>query len=135
MDQKERLLVPDLVSHQMNRVFIKPKDLPINYELQEKEKYIEVGQRSGTRVFFSAFRFMAVEGSLYILLPDGSKEFPHTGGSILLVVGPEGGFDRDESFLFEQAGATVVSLGARRLRSETAAIAGIVKVLVVNHIL
>jgi 16S rRNA (uracil1498-N3)-methyltransferase len=67
--------------------------------------------------------------------PDGSKEASMTGDSILLVVGPEGGFDRDELFLFDQAGAKRLSLGIKRLRSETAAITGLVKVMVANNII
>ncbi len=41
---------------------------------------------------------------------------------ILALVGPEGGFTPDEVAEAERAGASIVSLGARRLRSETAAI-------------
>jgi 16S rRNA (uracil1498-N3)-methyltransferase len=88
-------------------------------------------------VSFSDLRSFAQEfkGYDHVLVadPNGSKELPRTGESILLVVGPEGGFSRDELLLFDQAGARTISLGQRRLRSETAAIAGIVKVLVVNR--
>jgi 16S rRNA (uracil1498-N3)-methyltransferase len=44
------------------------------------------------------------------------------GDSIALFVGPEGGFSKDEIFLAIDAGCRVVSLGARILRMETAAI-------------
>ena len=60
--------------------------------------------------------------------PEGSREVAMNSASILFVVGPEGGFERDELLLFDQAGARKVSLGKRRLRSETAAIAGLVKI-------
>lgn len=43
-------------------------------------------------------------------------------GDILLLVGPEGGFTDDEVEEARRRGATAVSLGATRLRSETAAI-------------
>jgi 16S rRNA (uracil1498-N3)-methyltransferase len=43
-------------------------------------------------------------------------------GEILLVVGPEGGFSRRELVVLQEAGITPVSLGARTLRWETAAV-------------
>lgn len=45
------------------------------------------------------------------------------GQPLVLAVGPEGGWTRDELRSFEQAGFTGVSLGQRILRAETAAIA------------
>lgn len=44
--------------------------------------------------------------------------------SVLLVVGPEGGFDHDEVALASDYGFTFVGLGRRILRAETAAIYG-----------
>jgi 16S rRNA (uracil1498-N3)-methyltransferase len=44
-------------------------------------------------------------------------------GSVLVVVGPEGGFEPAEIEALKAAGATTFSLGPRRLRAETAAIA------------
>ncbi|MBW2187930.1 MAG: RsmE family RNA methyltransferase, partial [Deltaproteobacteria bacterium] len=41
---------------------------------------------------------------------------------IAIVVGPEGGFDRDEVELAQQHGVVPVTLGNRILRTETAAI-------------
>ncbi|MBI4124619.1 MAG: 16S rRNA (uracil(1498)-N(3))-methyltransferase [Deltaproteobacteria bacterium] len=43
--------------------------------------------------------------------------------NLLILIGPEGGFSRDEVVLAEKAGAKKISLGAQILRSETAAIA------------
>lgn len=45
-----------------------------------------------------------------------------SGGSIALFVGPEGGFSDDEAAKANDAGCQLVSLGARILRMETAAI-------------
>ncbi len=45
--------------------------------------------------------------------------------SILIVVGPEGGFTDEEVKLAVESGFEVVSLGERRLRSETASIIGV----------
>ena len=53
-------------------------------------------------------------------LPDALKRF--SGASIALFVGPEGGFSEEEVQLGLEAGCRVVSLGARIMRMETAAI-------------
>jgi 16S rRNA (uracil1498-N3)-methyltransferase len=45
------------------------------------------------------------------------------------VIGPEGGVADDEIALARERGAVTVSLGARNLRSETAAIAAVVLVM------
>ncbi len=42
--------------------------------------------------------------------------------SILVIVGPEGGFSHDESLRAERASATIISLGTQILRTETAAL-------------
>ncbi|MBD3381412.1 MAG: RsmE family RNA methyltransferase [candidate division Zixibacteria bacterium] len=42
---------------------------------------------------------------------------------LLLVIGPEAGFSREEKIILEENGALPISLGPRRLRFETAAIA------------
>ena len=44
---------------------------------------------------------------------------------LAIMVGPEGGFDKTEIELLKNAGATIVGLGSRILRTETAAIAGV----------
>ena len=49
--------------------------------------------------------------------------------NILILVGPEGGFEEDEVRTVEASGAVTVSLGRRILRSETAAIAAAAIVL------
>jgi 16S rRNA (uracil1498-N3)-methyltransferase len=53
------------------------------------------------------------------------SRMPHTDtpDAPLLLVGPEGGFSDREVQLALDAGATMVSLGSRRLRAETAALA------------
>ncbi len=66
-----------------------------------------------------------------VLLADkhGKTEVPQNAKSVLYIVGPEGGFDPDEVALFERNSAQLIALGKNRLRSETAAITGIVKIL------
>ena len=49
--------------------------------------------------------------------------------SLLIIVGPEGGFTEEETVVAEHAGFKSISLGTRRLRSETAAIAAVSQAL------
>lgn len=67
--------------------------------------------------------------------PSGTGDVSPGKKNILFIVGPEGGFDERELSSFLNAGARTLSLGKVRLRSETAAIAGIVKILAVNKII
>ncbi|HEY2787064.1 MAG TPA: RsmE family RNA methyltransferase [Fimbriiglobus sp.] len=54
---------------------------------------------------------------------DDKPELPQPGQSVLVAVGPEGGFTDDEVELARSAGWRVASLGPRAFRMETAAIA------------
>ncbi|MBI1174095.1 MAG: 16S rRNA (uracil(1498)-N(3))-methyltransferase [Sideroxydans sp.] len=67
-------------------------------------------------------------GSKFILLPEGaamlSRQLPPQGSATLLI-GPEGGFSESEAQLAQQLGFIPIRLGARTLRTETAALAGI----------
>jgi 16S rRNA (uracil1498-N3)-methyltransferase len=49
--------------------------------------------------------------------------------SVLIVVGPEGGFTEDETDYANHAGFKSISLGTRRLRTETAAVVAVSHVL------
>ncbi len=67
-------------------------------------------------------------GSKFILLPEAVTtlhEQPKPQGKVTLLIGPEGGFSADEIQLAQQAGFISIRLGARLLRTETAAVAGI----------
>ena len=77
----------------------------------------------------------ALYDSVLVADPSGSINIPLDKKKILFIVGPEGGFDERELVLFIKAGAQTISLGALRLRSETAVLAGIVKILAVNKII
>jgi 16S rRNA (uracil1498-N3)-methyltransferase len=66
--------------------------------------------------------------SVLVADPSGSINIPLDKKKILFIVGPEGGFDKRELVLFIKAGAQTISLGVLRLRSETAVLAGIVKI-------
>lgn len=50
------------------------------------------------------------------------EALPNAGG-VLVVVGPEGGFTHEEADAAQRRGATLISLGARILRTDTAAMA------------
>ena len=70
----------------------------------------------------------AQPGSKFILLPQGTATLhqqPKPQGEITLLIGPEGGFSDDEAQLAQNVGFTPIRLGARWLRTETAALAGI----------
>ena len=67
-------------------------------------------------------------GTKLILLPHGSIKLqtqPRPQGSVTLLVGAEGGFSDAESDSALHCGFTPIQLGARVLRTETAAIAGL----------
>ncbi len=49
--------------------------------------------------------------------------------SLVMYIGPEGGWDTEDWKLFQEAGATTASLGQRVLRTETAAIVGAYQLL------
>jgi len=68
------LMASELISYADNLISIHPGDLPMDYELTGKNRMVEMGQRGGARINFKAFRFTAVEGNLYALLSDGSRE-------------------------------------------------------------
>jgi len=67
---------------------------------------------------FDAILFGDEEG-----LPTPPNSRPKLGERVLLLVGPEGGFSSEERRIIAEAGGVGISLGPRRLRAETAAIA------------
>ncbi len=68
------LMIPELISHTENRISVRPRDLPLDYELGAKERIVEMAQRGGVRINFKAFRFTAVEGSLYAVSSEGVRK-------------------------------------------------------------
>jgi 16S rRNA (uracil1498-N3)-methyltransferase len=57
------------------------------------------------------------------------EALPGTAGNVVICIGPEGGFSDEEVERATRAGFLPVSLGPRRLRTETAAIAALTMVL------
>ena len=70
--------------------------------------------------------FVAWEGERRVRLRDA---LPQTTAALSIVIGPEGGIADEEIALARERGALTVSLGARNLRSETAAIAAVALVM------
>lgn len=70
--------------------------------------------------------FVAWESERRVRLRDA---LPRTARALSIVIGPEGGLADDEIALARERGAVTVSLGARNLRSETAAIAAVALVV------
>jgi len=66
---------------------------------------------------------------LRIADPSGPPLAPVAGGSVVLAVGPEGGFTPSEFLLFEEDGALRTSLGPRILRLETAVVAALARLV------
>ena len=73
--------------------------------------------------------------SVLLADPSGGINVPPDKNKILYIVGPEGGFDDRELALFIKAEARTLSLGTLRLRSETAALAGIAKILSIYKVI
>jgi 16S rRNA (uracil1498-N3)-methyltransferase len=74
------------------------------------------------------------DAGLAVVLHEGadrslaSLRVPSTG-SVVVVVGPEGGLSDDEVARFEEAGAHVVRLGDEVLRTSTAGVAAVAALL------
>ena len=67
--------------------------------------------------------------SIVVSDPGGKREVPLGVRRILLLIGPEGGLSESETDFLLTGGASFMSLGPNRLRSETAAIVGVSKIL------
>lgn len=61
--------------------------------------------------------------------PRGAGDLAGGMQKILLLIGPEGGFSESEKGTLVKQGVSLMSLGPTRLRSETAAIVGVAKIL------
>ena len=80
---------------------------------------------------FSAWlaQLRSIPGTRFILLPQGATTLHRQSapqGPVTLLIGPEGGFSAEEALMAQQAGFIPILLGPRVLRTETAAMAGIV---------
>jgi 16S rRNA (uracil1498-N3)-methyltransferase len=78
--------------------------------------------------FEQAIAHASEYGKVYLLHERGGESFGSISKGVFMV-GPEGGFDESEFLMATSKGVTMVSLGKRLLRAETAAIAVLAKVL------
>lgn len=71
----------------------------------------------------------ASDGARFLLSPHASttrlREMARPSGKVTLLVGPEGGWNPDETQAALSAGFTLLALGPRVLRTETAAVAAL----------
>jgi 16S rRNA (uracil1498-N3)-methyltransferase len=77
------------------------------------------------------------ETEVWLLHPSGQRirefEAPQRSASLMLLVGPEGGFTDDEVARAQEQGAEMVALGRTILRTETAAIAAAVAAMLLGR--
>lgn len=93
--------------------------------IAEPKNFVEVCKNSDGYAFKLLAHERSVEQSLEDVLPN-SKNQRHlkSAKSGILCVGPEGGFTEQEVNLASEWGFSVIGLGIRRLRSETASLIG-----------
>lgn len=77
--------------------------------IEEPSAFDDVVQRPGTKILFDA---------------DGEPDLVERLSAVTLFIGPEGGWSEEELLAARQHGCLFQRLGPRRLRAETAAIAG-----------
>jgi len=86
--------------------------------------------REVARSFTNYDRTLVLHESATLSLATALKHLPARATRLLVLVGPEGGFDsKEEITLFAQAGGLPVSLGPRVLRTETAALVALAQIL------
>ncbi len=115
--------VPGLSSTKLNRL----RNIAVSAMLQSQRYYMpDIIYQDNLTMFLKCFNDF---DCVLLADRDGEHGIPADIGSILYIVGPEGGFDASEIERFIMHGARLLSLGQTRLRSETAAVAGVVKIL------
>ncbi len=73
-DRQGRMLIPNVGAYVDNEISIKDSDIPIEYSLSEKLKYISPMARSGALVSFKAIRIQAITG--YLMFLDKGQRLP-----------------------------------------------------------
>lgn len=91
-------------------------------EVREAVQFADLFKGRGARVQGQGFLFYEGEGTK---LSEAVASLPRRPSSLFIMVGPEGGFTREEISLAQAQGAVLVSLGKRILRAETAALAAL----------
>jgi 16S rRNA (uracil1498-N3)-methyltransferase len=116
----ENSVVKDLSNARVSRY----KKIALSAMLQSMQYYLP--EIAATKNIINSFKDY---NAVVVADAKGPQEAPLEGSAILFMVGPEGGFTAEEIKRYTENGARLFSLGRNRLRSETAAIAGIAKTL------
>lgn len=74
-------------------------------------------------------RLLAYEGEQDVTLRDALMSYSQSPNTLLVIIGPEGGFTDDEVQAARKAGVQTISLGPRILRTETAALVMVSQIL------
>jgi len=116
-------IIPTLTQSKLKRF----KKIAISAMLQSQQYYTpEIIFHKDLNNLLNNFRNFNL---VFVADKNGKSVIPHGAKSILYIVGPEGGFADSEIEMFKNNGVNMLSLGPNRLRSETAAIVGIAKIL------
>ncbi len=96
-------------------------DVPVIHDPVPLRAYVTAASEATCMVLAEQERTTTLRGALEETIRTAGAEMP----ALEFAVGPEGGWAPDEAALFDANGWRAVSLGARILRAETAAITGL----------
>jgi 16S rRNA (uracil1498-N3)-methyltransferase len=89
----------------------------------QRARLPEIFEPSGVREWIDRGDFDQIWVADLVRNEAPRREFSSPPGRVLLLIGPEGGWEEREREDFARRGASVISLGDNRLRAETAALA------------
>jgi 16S rRNA (uracil1498-N3)-methyltransferase len=116
-----------VIKHVSEQRIIRFKKIAVSAMVQSQQYYLpEVIYMPSMKDLFPAG---SGYDSMLVADPGGDADVPKDAQKILLLIGPEGGFTESERDLLVEQGARLWSLGPTRLRSETAALVAITKIL------
>jgi outer membrane usher protein len=85
-DRAGTLFVPNLGAYMDNQIGIEDKDIPFEYSIAEKEKFVSPFSRSGSLIHFQVVRIQAFTGTVKIRIDGELKPVEYYEG-VLLVAG------------------------------------------------
>ncbi len=95
--------------------------LPVISQFPNLKAALESGQSANVTMFYADIK----GGRLTEIIVAKGEILTTKNTSVIIVVGPEGGFSEEECTLLDAYGAVPFNLGQRRLRSDTAVIAAL----------
>ncbi|HWR98632.1 MAG TPA: fimbria/pilus outer membrane usher protein [Candidatus Methanoperedens sp.] len=108
------LLLPEVGSYVHNQISIEPKDIPLDYSLEQIMRVISPAERSGSVVLFNAARYQAVTGRLAVTEHGARRPIEYLEISVRAGKRawsmPSG---KDGEFFLENAGSGAVFLSFR----------------------